>query len=578
MSVGAVLAHEYYGHRSMREEYLKEETDTTNTALDEFKASFLAYKNAPNLTDEENYEIVFTCAEYLYPLILNTDVVDVSTLLTFGLEECKKEIKSAITENAINSTLSAEDFKSTIWMNLQKSINVAKEQEDTFSAFFVLYMFLTKELTLQSSDTAIPNSIKKEGRRGRPTLLSLNSVKDRLQLLLDEFTESESNYRDLIERQEKSNSILSSSEVDDLKFLIDLGDFCNWYPDLVVSIYTLLHAENCQYKPIAELDKDVTKDDELGAWKLEYLLKYDEQVNDFSANTTAFWCRAVNDAAERYSYWCHDVALALPLDQFPGTTAEEQKQIAVRTLKERLKAKFPQTELNSKFENSFSSTDDDEKSWNALVQKLQSDAWKDFDLNSSDIDLFLQNSLAKHNQDSQSPLAEADETEIKKIKIIQRLYRLTNNPEAIAYLIKNGFESASSIALIDEERFVAEHGLGMGDKELATNIHRLAKNFVANATLDIERYHGSLNEADNTIISIPRGLQETNESTATNTASNPKASKLLKLSRTSNVATSRLKSKSFANWKTLFGRINRNTGTQNQSILSASAYLLDLLE
>lgn len=537
-----------------------------------------AFNPKTNLTDEENYEIVFTCAEYLYPLILNTDVVDVSTLLTFGLEECKKEIKSAITENAINSTLSAEDFKSTIWMNLQKSINVAKEQEDTFSAFFVLYMFLTKELTLQSSDTAIPNSIKKEGRRGRPTLLSLNSVKDRLQLLLDEFTESESNYRDLIERQEKSNSILSSSEVDDLKFLIDLGDFCNWYPDLVVSIYTLLHAENCQYKPIAKLDKDVTKDDELGAWKLEYLLKYDEQVNDFSANTTAFWCRAVNDAAERYSYWCHDVALALPLDQFPGTTAEEQKQIAVRTLKERLKAKFPQTELNSKFENSFSSTDDDEKSWNALVQKLQSDAWKDFDLNSSDIDLFLQNSLAKHNQDSQSPLAEADETEIKKIKIIQRLYRLTDNPEAIAYLIKNGFESASSIALMDEERFVAEHGLGMGDKELATNIHRLAKNFVANATLDIERYHGSLNEADNTIISIPRGLQETNETTATNTASNPKASKLLKLSRTSNVATSRLKSKNFANWKTLFGRINRNTGTQNQSILSASAYLLDLLE
>lgn len=537
-----------------------------------------AFNPKTNLTDEENYEIVFTCAEYLYPLILNTDVVDVSTLLTFGLEECKKEIKSAITENAINSTLSAEDFKSTIWMNLQKSINVAKEQEDTFSAFFVLYMFLTKELTLQSSDTAIPNSIKKEGRRGRPTLLSLNSVKDRLQLLLDEFTESESNYRDLIERQEKSNSILSSSEVDDLKFLIDLGDFCNWYPDLVVSIYTLLHAENCQYKPIAKLDKDVTKEDELGAWKLEYLLKYDEQVNDFSANTTAFWCRAVNDAAERYSYWCHDVALALPLDQFPGTTAEEQKQIAVRTLKDRLKAKFPQTELNSKFENSFSSTDDDEKSWNALVQKLQSDAWKDFDLNSSDIDLFLQNSLAKHNQDSRSPLAEADETEIKKIKIIQRLYRLNDNPEAIAYLIKNGFESASSIALMDEERFVAEHGLGMGDKELATNIHRLAKNFVANATLDIERYHGSLNEADNTIISIPRGLQETSESTATNTASNPKASKLLKLSRTSNVATTRLKSKSFANWKTLFGRINRNTGTQNQSILSASAYLLDLLE
>ena len=47
----------------MRDEYLKEETDTTNTALDEFKASFLAYKNTPNLTDEEREMFLYQAYE-----------------------------------------------------------------------------------------------------------------------------------------------------------------------------------------------------------------------------------------------------------------------------------------------------------------------------------------------------------------------------------------------------------------------------------------------------------------------------------------------------------------------------------
>ena len=63
LSVACVLAHEYYGHRSLRDEYLKEETDTTNTALDEFKASFLAYKNTPNLTDEEREMLLYQAYE-----------------------------------------------------------------------------------------------------------------------------------------------------------------------------------------------------------------------------------------------------------------------------------------------------------------------------------------------------------------------------------------------------------------------------------------------------------------------------------------------------------------------------------
>ena len=63
LSVACVLAHEYYGHRAMREEYIKENEDTTNTALDEFKASFLAYKNTPNLTNEEREMLLYQAYE-----------------------------------------------------------------------------------------------------------------------------------------------------------------------------------------------------------------------------------------------------------------------------------------------------------------------------------------------------------------------------------------------------------------------------------------------------------------------------------------------------------------------------------
>ena len=361
--------------------------------------------------------------------------------------------------------------------------------------------------------------------------------------------------------------MFSSAEVEDLKFLIDLCDFCNWYPDLVVSAYTVLHKENSPYKPCAKPDSQASEDDSLGVWKLEYLLKY----GDVSGSDPNFWGEAIEKTAERYACWCREISLALPLDLFPGTTANEQKQIAIRTLKERLRAKFPQAELKLNLSEAFSS-DDSEKPWKVLVWKLQSEPWTDFDLNASDLEVFLKKSAAAHAQDDGIPEATASEDEKEKIKILQRLFRLTNDPQAIAYLVRNDFDSASKIALSDEESFVAQHGLGMGNKELATNIHRLAKNFVANATLDVERYHGNLNESDNAILSLPRGLQ--NESSPMQSRSSGRNAR----SVGNNVAKRRLQNKDYANWKNLFGLINRNSGIQNQSILSPSAYLLDLLE
>ena len=63
MSVGAVLAHEYYGHRVYREEYLKdlEREDNVNTTpywQDEMRASLTAAEIAPGLTDLDRSKLV----------------------------------------------------------------------------------------------------------------------------------------------------------------------------------------------------------------------------------------------------------------------------------------------------------------------------------------------------------------------------------------------------------------------------------------------------------------------------------------------------------------------------------------
>lgn len=67
MSVRAVLAHEYYGHKPNREQYLKEDSVTSEKGrnrlaslmwADEFRASYMAAKNAPGLTTEDRQYLI----------------------------------------------------------------------------------------------------------------------------------------------------------------------------------------------------------------------------------------------------------------------------------------------------------------------------------------------------------------------------------------------------------------------------------------------------------------------------------------------------------------------------------------
>ena len=93
LSVACVLAHEYYGHRAMREEYLNEDEDTTNTAIDEFKASFLAYKNTPNLTNEEREMLLYQAYETAKEGNLEEEIKMCKELIKQFSENAFKDIK-----------------------------------------------------------------------------------------------------------------------------------------------------------------------------------------------------------------------------------------------------------------------------------------------------------------------------------------------------------------------------------------------------------------------------------------------------------------------------------------------------
>ena len=58
MSARAVLAHEYYGHRTYRGTHLEQQAWN-----DEFRASYMAAKNAPGLSDQDRILLVMDAME-----------------------------------------------------------------------------------------------------------------------------------------------------------------------------------------------------------------------------------------------------------------------------------------------------------------------------------------------------------------------------------------------------------------------------------------------------------------------------------------------------------------------------------
>lgn len=100
MSIGAVLAHEYYGHRSFREEYIKDYkcgngTHTVPVWQDECRASITAAKIAPNLTERDKSNLImdaiYRAQEYNHRIELDSFMKEV----LYGYSDDERNITSA---------------------------------------------------------------------------------------------------------------------------------------------------------------------------------------------------------------------------------------------------------------------------------------------------------------------------------------------------------------------------------------------------------------------------------------------------------------------------------------------------
>lgn len=330
---------------------------------------------------------------------------------------------------------------------------------------------------------------------------------------------------------------LTNVEISKLKTVFDLNDFFEKFADGVVCTYHYVCINN----------------------DFEF-----ERLADFVRLSESDWTSVVEAIATNYGkqfgipteVTVDDETIttypqALP-PEFPGTNTSLKKTIYVRKLAELVKTWFPQQALLVDLEKSLS-----DEIWTEVCEVLLDADWEDFSLSNTDLDEFL-----KENAD-----ISISEESTEKIKLLQRLFHLTDSAIAIAYLIKEGFDSAYKIASMDEDLFVARYGNGIGTTEDAKQIHRLAENYVVEATLNIQAYASdSSTEDDETLPSLPRTVSASAKLAAPKRASS------------SNIASERTATRDTVNWAKLFGKINYAKATEGQSVLSASAYYIDLLK
>lgn len=102
MSVGAVLAHEYFGHRPYREEYLTDmehgdDYHTTPIWQDECRASINAAKTAHNLTDRDKSNLVMDAIYRAKEFGNLIEMDDFMKEVVYGYSNGEKNITNNIT-------------------------------------------------------------------------------------------------------------------------------------------------------------------------------------------------------------------------------------------------------------------------------------------------------------------------------------------------------------------------------------------------------------------------------------------------------------------------------------------------
>ena len=105
MSIACVLAHEYYGHRTYRNEYIADQKagqpyGTTPAWQDECHASLTAAKNTPNLTQTERRDLIMEAifrANEAGHYIKNDDFMK-EVLYGYSDSDCERNISSSYGE------------------------------------------------------------------------------------------------------------------------------------------------------------------------------------------------------------------------------------------------------------------------------------------------------------------------------------------------------------------------------------------------------------------------------------------------------------------------------------------------
>ena len=380
-----------------------------------------------------------------------------------------------------------------------------------------------------------------------------------------EENEGENTVSDGIDSSEEDGELLKPQEIEiphltqtvfsRLKAVFDLNEFFEKFAPGVVCAYRyVIQKENFEFNRLPDL---IRLDD--SDWKSIVGEIAEEYYTLYRYTGT----EPANESAPPSS--------ALPAE-FPGSNVDLKKIIYARKLSEQIIAWFPQQALLWSLKGRL-----EDQEWDDTCDLLMSPAWEDFSLSDTDLNEFIGDRVLPEKE---------------KILQLQRLYHLTESAEAIAYLISHDFKSAYQISTISEDEFVARHGNGIGKVAEARQIHRLAQNYMAEASLNIQVYvtssieepteepeeeideeqeEGSspqnLQEPQNvTLRAIPRALPKTRMLRATDPELNTNTARIREATRDT------------INWAGLFGNINFTKATQGQSILSASAYYIDLLK
>ena len=503
-------------------------------AISYFRAYELVYRIQRYCSDLLESNKLFFYASCLFALC-RKGFDSIAKLQSANRQQVQDCLLEAVSQSLITSDenegseTNIESFVS-FWENLLgRSILSEKEKVDLDACDL---------LSLWNDTQTLPGVIADGSSQASPENAQ-SPLDNRVENLLRRFYDSEADVESFLENENPSASSSSVNEQEylRLKLVFDLKNFYENFSDGIEQTY---------YTIVSIVNQDSSVEP-----SLKVLLDFDEEQ----------WEQLVEDISSSYKQRSKEQKLALPVT-FPGTTAEEQKSLYKIKLQKLITSWLPQDALLSKFARYDEPENPEDcdpvlSKCKKIAELLRTTNWKDFSLDKISLDEFLEKrSLV---------IGAGSGVTNDDIKTLQRLYRLTKDYDSIVYLLRNGFTSAYQIAQESEELFIAKHHDGLETMKNAKQIYCLAAQYTSEVSLQMAKYYGSLTEQGDSLPSASRGVSQNLFAESSRNVQ-------------SNVAPARVEQPVVANWKNLFGILNKNAALKGQSVLSPSAYLMDLLD